>query len=55
MNYYKWFFPSIIALVVVISYQLLIAPIVKDILEDWSFLHQSRMIVIQKINSNQAK
>lgn len=44
----KWILPSLIVLLVLITYQLLVSPFINDLRDDWTFLHVARMNAIQQ-------
>lgn len=44
----RWGIPVVVALVVMVGYQLIIAPTIGDWLADWSFLHAARIQLIQQ-------
>ena len=44
----KWIAPSLIAVTIMTLYQLLIAPTIRDMMDDWSFLHMARIQAIQQ-------
>lgn len=43
----RWLGPALVALVVMISYQWIVAPILNDLRADWDFLHLARQAQIE--------
>lgn len=42
----RWIGPGLVAILIMLLYQLLVAPSVKDIIDDWNFLHVARQNAI---------
>lgn len=42
----RWIGPAIFTILIVMLYQIFAAPILKDILDDWNFLHVARQQAI---------
>lgn len=49
----KWLGPALVALVVVVAYQWLVAPVVADMRDDWTFLHLARVERIRQIRQQE--
>lgn len=54
MQLTRWLGPAILALLVMLGYQLIVSPIVRDWLDDWAYLHAARMFEIQRQIQKQA-
>jgi len=42
----RWFGPAFIAITIMSLYQVFAAPTIKDMIDDWNFLHAARMQAI---------
>jgi hypothetical protein len=51
----RWIGPGFVAVLIMLLYQLLVAPSVKDVLDDWNFLHAARQQVIIQAQQAQEK
>lgn len=49
----RWLGPPLLALLVMLGYQVFIAPMLGDLLADWAFLHEARMQAIQQARQQQ--
>lgn len=44
----RWLGPALIALLVMLGYQFFVSAVVRDVLDDWAFLHYARLSAIQQ-------
>ncbi len=50
----RWLGPATVAIVLMTLYQLFVSPTIRDMTDDWTFLHAARLQVIQQqIQANQ--
>jgi hypothetical protein len=45
----RWIGPAVLLVVLLTGYQILVAPILRDLLDDWAFLHAARAQAIQQM------
>lgn len=45
----RWAAPALLALAVMVGYQVLVSPVIGDLLADWQFLHAARQQAIQQL------
>jgi len=51
----RWILPSLVAIVVMVLYQIFISPTIKDMMDDWTFLHLARQQAIIQSQQNANK
>lgn len=49
----RWLGPGLAAILLLVLYQLFLAPSLNDLLADWQFLHASRQQMIQQYQQQQ--